>query len=250
MLAKLTLLPLIAAICFTNETKGVRWLLFGLAAVSVIGCINTGSRTPLIAVCLAYGAYLVTRFRFHEIVKSAGIYVAFGTIFLIYLGFANPEVVERFSFEGLSVANNSDEGDRIYLYQIALEIIRSNPMGIGLGNFSTVFWINAPHNIYLESLAELGYLGTLPLLVLTWIGLKSAIFLFKLEENMAHFYAMFFMYNLVTAVVGNELTLPSLMFYLSIGLASGYAYLSKRSLTHVALALEEESPATTPAPHR
>lgn len=228
LLAKLTAIPIIAALSFRNGPSPLRTLLFVLAILAVAGSINTGSRTPLVAVCIAYAAHLLVRFRFKEIIRSAGIYTVLGAVFLIYLGFGNPEVVERFSFEALSVANNSDEGDRVFLYQLAIEIIQANPMGIGLGNFSTIFWINAPHNIYLESISETGWIGIIPVILLTWIGVKSSIFLFKADDAFGTFIAIFFVYNLVTSIVGNELTLPSLMFYISIGLSGAYAHCLKR----------------------
>lgn len=230
MLAKLTVIPIIATIAFKKVMPRYRVLLYLAAILAVAGCINTGSRTPLIAVCIAYLFYLLIRLRASEMVKSAGLYVVFGAIFLIYLGFANPEVVERFSFEALSVAEQSDEGDRIFLFLLAIDLIRENFFGIGLGNFSAVFWLDAPHNIYLEATAETGWFGLIPVLALTWIGLKASIQLARLEDGFAQFISIFFFYKLITGLVGNELTLPSLMFYLSLGLSAVYAHALKTGM--------------------
>lgn len=223
MLSKLAALPLITLIAYRSVSGRLKVVLWLAAFLAVAGCINSGSRSALLAVPIAYLVVLLFRVRVSELMKSSGTYVILGLIFVAYLSVANPELVERFTLESISIENNSDEGDRLFLYELSIDLIQRFPFGIGFGNFSTIFWLNAPHNIFLESLVELGFIGTIPLFLLAIYGFRSALYLTRSDNDFARYLAIFFFYNLLTVVTGGELTLASLLFYISIGLSAGYA---------------------------
>lgn len=234
MLGRIVVIPIIVFLFYVGHNTRTKVILAILSLIGLAACVNTGSRSPLLMVALAYFIFLALNARFSLILKSSLVLTVLGAIFMVYLNYANPEVASRFNLEDLSIAQHSDEGDRVYMWKLSLDLIASHWAGMGLGNFSAAFWLNAPHNIWLEAIVELGIIGSVPLFILSFIGLRDAVRLMKNQNSTGRFIGGFFMFAFLTSLIGNELTLTSIWFYMSLGL--GYLYvptLDQTSRSHV-----------------
>lgn len=112
-----------------------------------------------------------------------------------------PEIYERFITNVFQMRDLAIV-ERRFLFYTALEFIRSNPMGVGLGNFTLhfreVFWglreslYQPAHNIYLLAAAEIGVLGGLAfvgfVLSILW---QSIIHFFAKQKNILAFFSTF-----------------------------------------------------------
>ena len=223
MLGKIVVLPILAFLFYNGKDWRTKYFLAACSLLGIIACVNTGSKTPLLAVLITYLIYLLINPDFKTYAKSAFALLLFFAVFVLYLGFADPEVAQRFNLDAFSVEEQSGEGDRLYVWQLAVESIASKAGGLGFGNFSSIFWLNAPHNIWLEAVVELGFWVSLPLFVLTAIGLRSAVKLLRHEDKFARFIASLFFFNLITSLTGNELTLSAVFFYISLGMCYLYS---------------------------
>ncbi len=228
MLGKIVVLPILAFLFYSGKNWKLKYFLAASSLLGIVACVNTGSRTPLVAVLITYLVYLLINPDLKRYAKSAVALMLFFSVFIFYLGVADPEVAQRFNLDAFSVEEQSDEGDRLYVWILALQSISSNPAGLGFGNFSSIFWLNAPHNIWLEAIVELGFWVSLPLFVLTVIGLRSAIKLLRHQDRFGTFIASLFFFNIITSLTGNELTLSAVFFYISLGMS--YLYSQKLAL--------------------
>jgi hypothetical protein len=225
MLGKIVVIPILAFLFYRGNSWKIRYFLAASSLLGIVACVNTGSRTPIVAVLITYLVYLLINPDLKKYAKSTVALLLFFAVFMLYLGVADPEVAQRFNLDAFTVEEQSDEGDRLYVWQLAVQSIASNSGGLGFGNFSSIFWLNAPHNIWLEAIVELGFWVSLPLFVLTAIGLRSAIKLLRHEDKFATFIASLFFFNIITSLTGNELTLSAVFFYISLGMC--YLYFKK-----------------------
>lgn len=225
MLGKIVVIPLLVFLFYSTDRNITKYILGAIALLGIVACVNTGSRTPLVAVLIVYLIKMILKPNIKIYTQSAFLIAFFFVAFIGYLGIADPQVAERFSPDAFSIEAQSGEGDRLYVWQLALQVIASNPEGLGFGNFSSVFWLNAPHNIWLEALVELGFWVSLPLFALTMIGLYSAFKLMRSQDKIGAFFSSLLFYNVITSLTGNELTLSALFFYIS--LSCCYLYSQK-----------------------
>lgn len=198
-----------------SNTALMLFALFGIMA-----SLQTASRSPIVVFGLLYlidqlVAFSERRLRYLPIVVITALTGVVG-----YLSVAPSYVRERFTVG--SVAAQTDDGSRVYMMTLASEHIASNFttkfFGIGLGNFSTLFWLNAPHNILLEAVLELGAIGSLPLLFLLGWALTISVRVLRSRDVTMRFTSLWFLYFLMMSLVGGELTFPSMLLYLPAGI--------------------------------
>jgi putative inorganic carbon (hco3(-)) transporter len=120
-----------------------------------------------------------------------------------------PQVSERIRQFG----DTSQNQGRIYIWKIALEMIKEHPLkGIGNGNFTVLYdsYVDRfpqyrmedvsafpSHNSYLKVQSELGILGSIPFLLILWVNLKNLIFILKNSDG---FYRSFYLGLLVSTI--------------------------------------------------
>lgn len=222
---------IVAIFAFTVSKKGAfqRLLCMSLAALSVWSSVKTGSRGPILALALSYGVLLLLKGSLKNVVRL----VVAALLMLAFVGvalhFMPAEIAQRFDLERLSIENNSDRGDRVFLWNVALAGLQYNWSGYGLGNFSAASFIAAPHNIILEAAYEMG----VPLTVLySFIILAPCIYLKKiasLNEWPLDFFIVLYIMMLVLSLISGEMTLTSAIMYLSGGFLWGRAAMLRRN---------------------
>ena len=143
----------------------------------IAATILSAARGPILSLLLVT---VLTPFALGQRVRRwLGIWLIFilaVTVLVIFATFYSPMVFNR-SLERFAVAQNNV---RISLYDDALRIWEAHPVtGVGLGNYSVYFPDRLvsdkyPHNMILESLAELGLIGGL--LVALLLGIPLFLF--------------------------------------------------------------------------
>jgi O-antigen ligase len=169
---------LIAVALVLSSQPGRR--LYGLACVPflAVALLSSGSRGPVLALLLAFVALVALTLKDRS-VRSRLLFVAAG--FSAGVAFA-PALVPS---TALSRATGFLTGDtaalssngRTHLWSRAIDIFSAHPLaGVGTGGFATyepVF--RYPHNIVLESAAELGVVGGAAVVVLLAAALRTAV---------------------------------------------------------------------------
>lgn len=185
--------------------------------ISIFAVFKTGSRGPLLAFILSFVVLYSLR---------SGPIKSFRLIFILpILGFllysliqTLPETIsQRFSLEAISVSNNSDEGDRIQLWQTAFEVISNNIFGIGSGNFLNHSFIAVPHNIVLEIGVEYGLIPMFVFSILLILSLiKACVSIGKDNSLLNNFIFLLFITQIVNSMLGGDLSIQSYLLYICI----------------------------------
>ena len=193
-----------------------RILLFAALLLSIIACLKTGSRSPIAVaiVILLLDAILTSRIKgMMRLISYGGLLLA---SVVLLVDFLPREIAERFSPE--EIWPQFEEGDRLFLFVFAIDMIQHNPTGIGMGNMSAHFWLAAPHNIVLEAIMDFGFMLAMPYVgllayvtMLAFRGLRS-------RHTPTRFVAIWYFFFLGQSLIGGEMTFPSILLYMPMGL--------------------------------
>lgn len=188
-----------------------------LVLLSIIAIIKTGSRGAILAYFFSLFIISYFLYGFDKIFKIL-LFFPFLAIFIYYsIGFLPEDVASRYSLEAMSVEENSDEGDRIQLWMISLQIISSNFWGIGSGNFLNYSFVAVPHNFFIEIAVEYGILVStmvLCLLLYAVINMKHSLKQYCNFHNV--FFSFLFLSQIFNAMLGGELSIQSFLLYICI----------------------------------
>lgn len=203
-----------------GEGGKVKAWYFVVSVISVLAVLKTGSRGVLLMLLVS----MVVMSAYVKIGKSTlrvSLMLAFGVgalLLALQLELLPPQIVERFRLENWMPSAHRDEGDRLDIYHLAIELIAENPFGIGLGNFSEYHrFIVAPHNLVLESSSELGlFMGLLVCFVVARL-LISYRRISQHASSSQQFMFMLFGNSVLNSMIGGELTLSNFILYLSAG---------------------------------
>lgn len=213
LMAKLTCIISLIFIVYPSKDRA-RFALAGAAFLfGIFATINTGSRGSLVALTVVYIIFSVSRGGVGPLLKSVFGLFAIGLFVYVGLQFAPAEIQERFTWEAVSVEENSDEGDRLYLWNIAVEGIRAKVFGHGLGSFSYSSFIAVPHNIALESMYELGLIFSAIFLFYVFAPVFRMKEMLSREEWQVHFVYVAYLYNLALSLFGGEMSLSNTLLY-------------------------------------
>jgi hypothetical protein len=186
-----------------------------LTVLALAACVATGSRGAIVVVLLCLILDKLVALRVGELVNL----LKYSTLILLavpaLLIFAPAEISSRFSLESLSDQNK--EGDRLFLFSFAIDLIAKNPFGIGMGNMSDYFWVAAPHNIFLEAVLDLGWIVALPYLILLVATFIRSIQFLRSGNFVLRFFSLWFVFMFFNSMIGGEMAFPSLMLYMSMG---------------------------------
>ena len=218
MMSKLTLISSLLLAVYRSPNRWSTLFPVILFIFGVLATLNTGSRGSLIALALAYGAYSVLRGRGRDLVKYVAVLVVFAGLVYTALQFAPRDIRDRFTLEAVSLEENSDEGDRIELWQTAADGISDSFLGRGLGSFSLASPVAAPHNVVLEALYEIGYPAGAVFLFFLFFPLTKLRGLIRRDDWRVDFLVMAYLYNLVQTLYGGEMSLSNLLLYLTTGM--------------------------------
>lgn len=182
--------------------------------------IATGSKGPIISMILAIlisKIYILTsknRFIKKNIIKNMIYTIIFLIIAWFFIKFIILKIMpEEFLVERFSMINGYGMSGRDKLYDIAIESIKNKPLfGYGVGSYSYIsMGIDAryyPHNILLETLVELGFIGIIVLLI-PWVKiLKNLIGLIinRYSSKSIELFLTLFMYYLINSMVSGDFT--------------------------------------------
>lgn len=217
MMAKITIIPCVFVLIFQRRGIFSKFLLFILFGLSAWATIRTGSRGPIICLLVAYAVYLYLKFGMKGIGRFAIYVPAIALIFVVALYFMPSEISDRFALENLSIESNSDSGDRVFLWEIAINGLRYSWTGYGLGNFSAVTFLAAPHNVVLEMAYEVGIVIAFLYVIVVLgpiLGLRKAV---GLNSHYTDFFVLLYLMNVPLAMISGEVTLTSALFYVATG---------------------------------
>lgn len=206
----------IAAFCLLvllihNKIRILKFLI--LFAPTMFIMVSTGSKGPIIAMILAILVIYFSKFkRFitsKRTLTSIGVFLFFAVPIGLVTFMLFPDPFSRL-IDTTSIDGNAA---RVILYSDALNAIKDNPMGIGLGNFIQYSYFDYPHNLILEAFAELGLIsGTMLILMLllSFIGLK------RIAKNNVYgdIILGFFIMSFINSMVSGDLTSPKELYLL------------------------------------
>lgn len=197
--------------------KGYNLLFTGILCLSVLGVFFTATKTPVPVFIFSFYLVLLKTFSIKQVFKHFFIIIIILLGAYLLLNYAVPyEYSSRIlDPEGLSVENQSKEGNRLDLYLLAISVISDNPLGYGLGGFAMHHrFIVVPHNIFLEAAIEFGVLFAMILIGWIFIQVKK-IKKMPLNNPYTTFIAVLFLYNVISFLFGGELTIQCLILYLT-----------------------------------
>lgn len=116
--------------------------------------------------------------------------------------------------DGLSYESQTAEGNRFDLYITSVEAIPEVPLGAGFGGFTKFHsYILVPHNIVFEIGIELGVICLLFFFI--WIfKILNIIRKTTFNNQYSMFLAVLFLYFLISAQFGGELSIQNLLLYI------------------------------------
>jgi O-antigen ligase len=170
-----TVVPLIRALAATSKTRVRGLLLNGLAGVTVVAILLTGSRGALIALAvelLAVAAFPlsfskqgdVKRFNLLRFLFYVGVVVAVSAVVWNFLPLDIKERMATLVDLGNDYNMSSSKDGRSEIWSRDIAAVWERPIGYGLGtseyvNGMTGGHYRAPHNSFIQALVELGFLG-------------------------------------------------------------------------------------------
>lgn len=162
-----------------NSKKNKLFLLYLIPlATCAYSCFLTGSRAGLICLIVS----LVLGFSFFgtnkimiRIIRFGGICIAIIFVTLLIL-MIKPDLLSVFFVRFVQAFNDGGSG-RIDIWKTDLELLYSNPLfggGWGSATYYGKIFEKAVHNTFLSSLAENGFVGSLPLFLIFAITITKA----------------------------------------------------------------------------
>lgn len=161
-------LPFAALYALAAKRTTARAIGWGVVGAGLIALFFTFSRGPLLAVIFGALAYAVLRRPGPRRLRIAGIATAAGAVLFILVGLVAPDSV----------------GVRWEVWRAALVQALRNPFGVGLqsGGEAIQDHIGNPdeaylhaHNLWLNMWLELGWLGLLASIAITWLAAKMVL---------------------------------------------------------------------------
>ncbi|MDA8739480.1 O-antigen ligase family protein, partial [Luminiphilus sp.] len=170
----------------TVKKSNIRNIILGLVQLYLLFMVLTlGAKGPLIALIIAYSVLFSYAYSLKNTTisttKSTKSKIYFYLIFFISSIFLidNEQFIsiERLVYFVVNFSNQSDLGGRVWLNFIALNMWMEDPiMGKGIGSFGVYVYDQDfkaySHNIFTETMAELGLIGLLLLVFIFYIPLR------------------------------------------------------------------------------
>lgn len=169
-------LPFCFFFYFALQNRLFKWAILGLAASCLLMILTTGSRTGYVALVLCFIVFIMSFKKYRLALLLVGISLSI----LAYVS-APIQYQERFHsiFTGEEREGRSSE-TRLQIIQDAVKVFAEYPMGVGVGAFPSVRWnmfgrSQDTHNLYLEVLTNIGWIGFISFLLFIFYLLKVAI---------------------------------------------------------------------------
>lgn len=167
--AYLLAIAVAAFVALMGEKRLYPWLGIPAVMVMTISLVSIGSRGPFLAALAGVFVWFVLR---GLSVRAIAVIFVLGASTLLAFNFA-PEA------SALRILRFESES-RVSQLPIVQEAYRSNPFfGIGWGNYADLSSLSYPHNLFTETLAELGIIG---ILSLAWILARCVGNLWRYRE--------------------------------------------------------------------
>ena len=215
ILARITAIPAIYASCELYFKKfSFKNLFFIFLSAGAI--FFTGTKTPIPVFLFCF--FLIASKGSTLKVKVKYFFLLVVTIvsFLLLLIYAVPKSFSDriLDPDGLSYESQTTSGNRFDLYITSIEAIPEVPLGAGFGGFTKFHsYILAPHNIVFEIAIELGIICLIFFLI--WIfKILNIIKKTAFNNQYSMFLAVLFLYFLISAQFGGELTIQNLLLYI------------------------------------
>ncbi|HCW4112133.1 TPA: O-antigen ligase family protein [Acinetobacter baumannii] len=194
--------------------KKINIFYFVFLLFSIFAVFKTGSRGPL----LAYGfSFLLLYLVRNGISKALNIIIAIPIVYFLFskvIQFLPEDLSKRYSMEAISVEENSDDGDRVQLWETASDIIANNSWGIGSGNFLDYSFIAVPHNIILEIGVEYGVLFMILFSILLVLSAIYAVVALRRDNSFINnFMFLLFFMQIVNSLLGGDLSIQAYLLY-------------------------------------
>jgi len=211
------------------EGRGSRGTMV-VGAICSIGVIGVASRTSV----LALGAVALLLLYFDKSTRRIGRATFLGAASALGLSlgfaFASAGALERFSLTQFTLAQHRTEGNRLDVYEVALRSIVQEPLGVGVGNFSSLHrFILAPHNLLLEFAVELGWVAALVLMA-TWFR-ANRVACGLARANRERLLVAVFWYQSAAMFLGGEATLPAVLFYIPLSVLALFRRTPRQQLS-------------------
>ena len=162
-LSLIIMIPLTSYLLLNESIKARKFFLSVALAVFLIGIIALGSRASFLALSGMLFMFVMRS-------KKKMLAISVMVIFFIVVGyFASARYINRIESIRDYQTDTSAQG-RIDAWKAGLQMAIDFPLGVGAGNFNSYFgrfyrdqgrttrWIS-PHSMFVQSLAELGFLG-------------------------------------------------------------------------------------------
>ena len=217
---------------------GPRWFALGTVAVFAWVMLEAGGRGPLVAGFIALlvpalvgwgvrrqsGEVLLRLGRHARVVSTIALLAAFGVGMLVASGYAGATVRRLFVLFGQERGGASAAG-RLDHWAAAWDMWVNAPIiGGGIGAFP--LWLGRPdaraypHNMFLETLAELGIVGLFVLITVLALGLASAWIRRRQAGPAILVASVLFVNTFLNAQISGDITDNRLLF-MSLGLLAG-----------------------------
>lgn len=133
--------------------------------------------------------FAVSYFVINKNISAKKIFISFALVFVLFVSLAFTPVGKRF-ITSFSVEDGSNTG-RFENWSQAVEIIKNNPLGVGIGNYSYAIEPSAPyrkpiyaHNLYLDIAAETGIPNAIIFISLLIFSIRA--FIAKSKNNILY----------------------------------------------------------------
>lgn len=231
---------LLAAFMLYEEFRIIQKPIAQLFPVGIVILITSiillSSKINLLILLITLAYFFITAFRKSEKKAPIIIGIAFALTSLAGIIYFVPAISERVT-TAINVIKSDTEVDanaiestsaRLLIWESALDLIKENPMGVGVGDvnieltkqyqknhFSAIEskQLNA-HNQFLQTTVALGYIGLVLLLLVFLVPLRDGI----LQNNrcLVFFIALFFINALVEGVLETQTGILFFAFFLSV----------------------------------
>ncbi|MBK1877939.1 O-antigen ligase family protein [Pelagicoccus mobilis] len=149
-----------------------------LAAVGVFLLVGSASRGPVVALAVVYFVLLISKTRrldFGRVFFLGMLFVVLAVGVVMLVRFTGSTVLDRLLYTGHLLSPGSGGATRLNLFQQALDrFVESPVIGSGFTLRSVEGTDMYPHNLILESLMATGLLGTVPLMILIFMGFAAS----------------------------------------------------------------------------
>ena len=199
---------------------------------------SLGAKGPLVALFVSYVVLSLYLFvlqnkssYFRKTIKYF-IYLVYITSFLLLVDYEQFRAVERFNDLIINFSEQSDFGGRVWLNLTALSMWEESPIiGKGIGSFG-IYAYNQdfrayPHNIFTETMSELGLIGLMLLISIFYVTLRMVP---RSDNVMFAIPYIVFIFYLVTSQFSGSLSDHRLLFALLGIMSASSIYLSRPEL--------------------